>query len=327
MSRTFENITRKLTKTIKYDEINKISSKSRRLLSKIVYAPIILWQLLSDDRRIQSIEKSGKFKYELSFAVIVKNEVPYIKEWIEYHRYIGVTHFYVYDNESTDGLKDVLKSYIDEGVVDYTYYPGKLRQLEAYKDAAIKHKFDSHYIGFFDVDEFLLMNINGVSLPSLTTRVFNSYDGVGAYAINWRHFGSSGHIEKPDGLVIENYTHRAEDDFDRNLLVKTICNPRRVVHFLNPHHPVLDDGYRIVNENGVTVTDQFCADNSCSLMQVNHYFCKSREEARKKMERGKISDSKKLDWSVFESRDRNEVLDEGMLPYVTPCKEALERRV
>ena len=40
----------------------------------------------------------------LSLTLIVKNEAFYIKEWIEFHRMIGVTHFYIYDNESSDDL-------------------------------------------------------------------------------------------------------------------------------------------------------------------------------------------------------------------------------
>ncbi|KIC71464.1 hypothetical protein DB44_DM00010, partial [Candidatus Protochlamydia amoebophila] len=31
--------------------------------------------------------------YDLSVCAIFKNEAPYLKEWIEYHRLIGVKHF------------------------------------------------------------------------------------------------------------------------------------------------------------------------------------------------------------------------------------------
>ena len=38
----------------------------------------------------------------LSLTLIVKNEAFYIKEWIEFHRMIGVTHFYIYDTYSAE---------------------------------------------------------------------------------------------------------------------------------------------------------------------------------------------------------------------------------
>ena len=42
------------------------------------------------------------YKNKLSFVAIVKNEAPYIVEWIEFHRLVGVDKFYIYDNESSE---------------------------------------------------------------------------------------------------------------------------------------------------------------------------------------------------------------------------------
>lgn len=33
---------------------------------------------------------------------MVRNEIPYLFEWIEFHRLQGVDHFILYDDESTD---------------------------------------------------------------------------------------------------------------------------------------------------------------------------------------------------------------------------------
>ena len=52
-------------------------------------------------------------KVYLSITAVLQNEAPYIKEWIEYHRLVGVERFYIYDNESTDNVKEILKPYID----------------------------------------------------------------------------------------------------------------------------------------------------------------------------------------------------------------------
>ncbi len=42
------------------------------------------------------------FKHEFAIAAIVKNEGRYLREWIEFHRLVGCTKFYIYDNNSTD---------------------------------------------------------------------------------------------------------------------------------------------------------------------------------------------------------------------------------
>ena len=48
-------------------------------------------------------------KYFLGVAAIIKNEKPYLKEWLEYHRLQGVEHFYLCDNGSTDGTAAYLE--------------------------------------------------------------------------------------------------------------------------------------------------------------------------------------------------------------------------
>ena len=92
----------------------------------------------------------------LTVCAIAKNEGPYFKEWIEWHLSQGVDKFYIYDNESTDGTKDILKPYIEQGVVEYKYWPGYRRQLAAYDDCLEHHRFDSRWIAFIDLDEFIV---------------------------------------------------------------------------------------------------------------------------------------------------------------------------
>ena len=39
----------------------------------------------------------------VAMAAITKNEGPFIAEWVAYHYLLGVEHFIIYDNGSTDG--------------------------------------------------------------------------------------------------------------------------------------------------------------------------------------------------------------------------------
>lgn len=96
------------------------------------------------------------FPHELALTAIIKDEAPYIAEWLDYHIAAGVSKFYIYDNESTDDVRDILMPYMQDGTVEYVFYPGKYRQLDAYNESLFLHRFDCRYMGFIDIDEFLL---------------------------------------------------------------------------------------------------------------------------------------------------------------------------
>ena len=53
------------------------------------------------------------------FVQCLKNEAPWLKEWIDYHHNIlGATRFYLYNNESTDHYQKILAPYIKKGLVE-----------------------------------------------------------------------------------------------------------------------------------------------------------------------------------------------------------------
>ena len=62
-------------------------------------------------------------KYQLSVCSLFKNESRYLREWLEYHRLIGVDHFYLYDNASTDRSVQILQPYIRAGLVTLVHWP------------------------------------------------------------------------------------------------------------------------------------------------------------------------------------------------------------
>ena len=93
----------------------------------------------------------------LAFVLIAKNEAPYITEWLDFHIKQGVSHFIIYDNESTDNLREVLRPYIESGTVIYSIITGKIRQLDAYNMALHDYGHKFKYMGFIDADEFVFI--------------------------------------------------------------------------------------------------------------------------------------------------------------------------
>ena len=66
---------------------------------------------------------SEDYQYELSIGAIFQNEAPYLKEWIEFHKLVGVEHFYLFNNCSTDDYLAILQPYIESGEVDLFQWP------------------------------------------------------------------------------------------------------------------------------------------------------------------------------------------------------------
>lgn len=56
------------------------------------------------------------YKNYLSATCIIKNEAEYMPEWLEYHLLVGFEKFYIYDNGSTDNIKQVLAPYVDASI-------------------------------------------------------------------------------------------------------------------------------------------------------------------------------------------------------------------
>ena len=77
----------------------------------------------------------------LSICASFRNEAPYLREWIEFHRMMGVDRFYLYDNRSEDGWKAVLQPFIDMGIVEVTYW--KFPTLRPNPDLKIKRQIES----------------------------------------------------------------------------------------------------------------------------------------------------------------------------------------
>lgn len=87
------------------------------------------------------IKKSNKvhnitkhYKYNVAICAIFLNEGPYIREWIEFHRIVGVEHFYLYNNMSVDNYKCILERYIAEGIVTLIEWDVPHGQISAYKN-------------------------------------------------------------------------------------------------------------------------------------------------------------------------------------------------
>ena len=268
--------------------------------------------------------ESGSRSAYLSICLAYKNEASYLREWIEFHRVVGVERFFLYNHASTDDHREALAPYIEDGVVTLEDWPDvPAVQTEMYNRCLEQHRDESRWIAFIDADEFLF-SPTGQSLPEMLAD-YEQWPGVVA---NWTLYGSSGHRSRPPGLVIESYLWRNDDpEQPRNRLYKCIVDPHRVSRCLDPHSFAFTEG-TMVDERKRPITGQFTDRPLWSRLRINHYMTRSEEEAIFKYARGRGSDAVKMHGGIApleELHDRlHDTRDDAITRYVPAVTEALK---
>ena len=220
----------------------------------------------------------------LVVCAIFRNEAPYLREWIEFHRMVGVERFYLYQNLSDDDWESVLRPYIDAGIADVTDWPrSPPGQLHAYQHFIDRHKGESWWTAFIDCDEFLFSPSHATITRALASV---SSPDWGAVGVNWMCFGSSGHMRRTKGLVTERFTVRPSENFAANLHIKSIVRMDRVEWVArNPHCFIVNGG--TFDELGREVAGAFTVAPTHRALRINHYHTKSRREYMKRIARGR----------------------------------------
>ena len=263
-----------------------------------------------------------KYPYELALTAIVRDEAPYIKEWLDYHILLGVGHFYIYDNESHDALTTVLRPYIDTGWVTYRQALGENQQLLVYADALTQYRQQCRYMGFIDIDEFILP-LQGADVIEILNQAMQRSSRVAGLAITCKSFGSSGWKQRPAvGGVLDNYLYRAPDGYAWSEFpwkwdahVKSIVNPRLTTAMVSPHHASYQAGYVAVDEKGRRVDDMDNFVTDTTTIRINHYFTKSFAEWVDKRNKGCADCDRIRPMEEFFWRDRNDVYDDLIVRY------------
>jgi hypothetical protein len=255
----------------------------------------------------------------------MKNEAPYILEWLAYHRSIGIDDFCIFSNDCTDGTNLILNRLDQMGVVrhfDNPLGPRMDPQRAAYSRAnRMPWVRDAQWVLIVDADEFLNIHVGDRSVDAL----IENCGAPDAISVNWRLMGSSGQARwNRDALVTERFTHGSTFHEPENGLVwgfKTLFRPE-AFDFFGVHRPrffkhreITPDLARWTNADGLPMGGRILEkgwrgskDNvTGKSAQVNHYAIKSREEFLLKRLRGTANSKNKdrIDMEYFGKYDLN----------------------
>jgi glycosyltransferase involved in cell wall biosynthesis len=258
----------------------------------------------------------------LGICAIVKNEGPYIHEWLTYHRAIGVERFTLYDNGSTDDTRAEVARFGHP--VDVIDWPGQAQQVPAYRDMLATRRHYAEWVAFIDVDEFLTPRGDD-SVPDILDSLPAD---VGTLYVHWLFFGSSGAPIRMPGGVTERFQRRARVNFAPNRYGKSIVRMSAKPELVTPH---LIAAGRVVNMTGDAIPrDGSAPERAChDGIALHHYFTKSLEEWTMRRAQGRPSiphDHPDAIRSVeqFRSHDRNDVADDTAAAVMAETERATE---
>lgn len=236
---------------------------------------------------------------KVALVCIAKNEDNYIKEWVDYHIKLGFDNVFIYENDWR---------------CDYTHpqlvkipFDGLSQQMVAYNNWLKHRKNGFDWVAFFDVDEFLVLKKHKTIQEFVSD--YNSKNGIG---INWYFFGNNGHEKVEDDYSqIKRFTKRGSV---MNHHIKTILNCN-VKCNMKVHNP---DSVQIVSPEGNQIYGPFNYKFSDEIAQLNHYFCKTPEEFKKKCDRGRADKFEyKNTFEVnYQPQNLNEVEDTHALDFM-----------
>lgn len=225
----------------------------------------------------------------VAICCIALNEELYIDEWLQYHFGLGFNHVYVYDNSEDF----VLKNKEVNTRISVIHFPGSTKQVPAYNHFLENFGNKHDWCAFIDVDEFFVLKKHATIQEYLLEESRGLSVPV-AIGVNWVLFGSEGHEKYEPRPVTERFTKGT-----LNQHIKSIVRTRGLsnqVSFENCHIPRDIPVTVHIPSNGKTdyvFNTPFNTNFDDSVIQLNHYFCKSREEFEKKIQRGRADTNEK----------------------------------
>ena len=265
----------------------------------------------------------------------MRNEAPYLLEWIAYHRHIGFTDFLIYSNDCDDGTDDLLDRLAALGVLTHerNRAGGKKsvqwRALNRAQNHSLMDQVD--WIYGADVDEFLCIHAGDGHLRDL----FAACPDAQGFALPWRMFGNAGVFDFQDRPVTAQFTRAAPQSLLwpwRAVQFKSLYRGDARYDRMGVHRPKLKAGAAHglwVDGNGDAIIETAgtvlpTLAPRYGMAQINHYALGSVENFLVKVARGKPNHSgDAIDLSYWADRNFNTVDDRAILRHATAIAEGV----
>lgn len=252
----------------------------------------------------------------IGITSIQRDRDPWIVEWLAFHLLVGFNEFHVYAHKCQDGMDRTLLALARHYPIHvYALHHDDKPQLDAYRHAWSQHGREIDWMAFIDGDEFLFPMQSATMAEALQPYNDARLSALAAY---WVCYGSSGHVEDPGGLVMEQFSRHSDVDFGPNRHLKSIVRGRQEheVHFTGSH--MFSTSLGTFDERLQPVLGPVLRDPSVlpprDVFRINHYVTQHWDffhHTKQGMAAADMQSSYRRPDSWFHEHDRNEC-DDGV---------------
>lgn len=282
----------------------------------------------------------------ITAVTCVKNEGPFLVEWIAFNRVIGVTDFLFYSNDCTDATDRILDRLAEMGLVVHLPNPaeGRNYQMEALKDAkrqAVVSEAD--WVWIADVDEFLNIRTGTGTIPELIAACGDPQ----AISVTFQFFANGGVERFEDRPVIEQFIRSHNPDIwcaETAQEVKTLIRRDFPVKYYGAHRPFMREGLKKSERPAWTDGSgrdvpwkfrtaankrrirKFPAMSARDFATLNHYALRSLDSYLVKNDRGDVNrENRDFDDTYWRERNDDGYEDRSIQRYLPRLRKEMKR--
>ncbi len=269
----------------------------------------------------------------ITIFTTMKNEGPYMLEWVAFHRSLGVDHFVIFTNDCDDGTDEIARRLQALGYashVENEVREGGNPQHQMLRRARSHPAvMSADWLLCLDVDEFWNIRYGDHCFASLIQEVEQRIGAqVDAISFAWKLFGSAGNTRFEDSPVTDTFV-MGDNEFpyhsSRAYGLKTLFRNNGKFTRFGPHRP---KGIEEGKENEIAWSDAggklFPADKvgwrawqgfDHELGRLHHYSVRSLEGFLIKRDRGRTNHIKvDQGQSYWRDMNANKVADASIQP-------------
>ena len=183
---------------------------------------------------------------QVTAIACMKDEGPFILEWIAYHQSIGITDFLIFTNDCSDGTLEILDRLDALGHVRHLPNPADIIESPRYQPLAIKYAMqhqevrNAGWIISMDVDEFINIHVGDRTLAAL----FKENKEANVISLCHLDFGCNGIEHYADRLLTEQMTV-CDEKFPakpvRRRGIKTLIRSTAPPYTMGNHRPFFEN--------------------------------------------------------------------------------------
>ncbi len=260
----------------------------------------------------------------ICIATCMKDEGPFILEWVAWHHAIGIRDIVVFTNDCTDGTDRMLDRLSDMGLITHLPNPALASGDTFFQPAALNYAHhlrqmrEADYFLSIDVDEFVNVRTGNGTMADLITAA-GYFDVLSISELN---HGANGQEHFTPGWVKDQFPlHQVErpGNFRSRRGVKSLVRLSEKVERLRNHRPdMAAEGSPVIWLDGsgrvqpTLQADRTENGHDCrgtyDLVSLDHYPLRALDSYLVKMFRGDVVvQGKQVSQTYWRTRNRNEV--------------------